>query len=132
MELHLKITGFLFLLLAGIHVWFPGRFLWKQDLQAISLINRQMMYVHTFFVALVVFLMGLLCIFCSHDLVHTPFGKTISGGLFVFWLIRLYVQFFAYSSALWKGKRFETWMHIIFVVIWTYVTLVFLFAAFYE
>lgn len=43
--------------LAIIHVAFPRRFDWKKNAALPSLINRQMMYIHTFFIALVVFLM---------------------------------------------------------------------------
>jgi hypothetical protein len=129
MELHLRIVGFIFLLLASIHLQFPRRFAWKENLQGLSLINKEMMYVHTFFVALIVLLMGLLCVCCPAELLNTSLGRKICFGLFVFWLIRLYVQFFVYSSALWKKKRFETIMHLVFSIIWIYATLVFLIAS---
>ncbi len=73
-----------------------------------------MMTIHTLFVALIVLLMGLLCLTTSHDLIETSLGKKISLGFGIFWLVRLLVQFFGYSSELWKGKKFETTVHIIF------------------
>jgi hypothetical protein len=127
MELQLKITGGMLVLLSLIHVPFPQRFQWKKELSGISLINRQMMYVHTFFVAFMVLLMGVLCIGCTDDILHTRLGKQLSGGLFLFWVTRLVFQFFVYSPLLWKGKRFETVMHIVFAMLWTYFSIVFLF-----
>lgn len=114
MEIHLKIIGFILIALALIHVIFPKYFNWDKELKSLSLINRQMMTVHTFFIALTVLLMGLLCLTSSAELTETSLGKKISLGLGIFWTIRLFIQFFGYSTDLWKGKKFETLMHIIF------------------
>lgn len=126
MELHLKIIGVLMIILSLIHVVFPVYFKWKTEFATLSLINRQVMYVHTFFIALTVLLMGLLCLTSGEELMHTAFGKRITAGLLVFWIIRLICQFFIYSPELWKGKRFETVVHIIFSFLWIYVCTVFI------
>lgn len=83
------------------------------------------MYVHTLFVALVVFLMGVLCFTSAPDLITTSLGKRVCLGLGVFWGLRLVVQFFGYSTELWKGKRLETSIHIIFSILWVYLTVTF-------
>jgi len=125
MFIQLKIAGIILIILAFIHLIFPKYFKWKDELKTLSLINQQLMTIHTLFVALVVFLMGLLCITSTNDIISTPLGKTISLGFAVFWFVRLLVQFFGYSSKLWKGKRFETSVHIIFSGIWIYFNIVF-------
>ncbi|PSL43906.1 hypothetical protein CLV51_107218 [Chitinophaga niastensis] len=126
MELQLKIIGVVLIFLSIIHIVFPKYFNWKKELQPLSLINSQMMYVHTFFVALMVFLIGVLCLCCTHDIIFTKLGRQISLGLFVFWGIRLVFQFFVYSPELWKGKLFETVVHVSFSMLWLYLTVVFL------
>ncbi len=126
MHLHLKITGVLLVALALIHIPFPKYFNWDKELKSLSVINRQMMTVHTFFIALTVFMMGLLCLTSSGELIETNLGKKISLGLGVFWAIRLFIQFFGYSSDLWKGKTFETLMHILFSILWAYLSSIFL------
>lgn len=128
--LHLKIIGILLILLGLMHLAFPKYFRWKQELGSLSLINRQMMVIHTFFVALVVFLMGLLCLLNPDDLENTALGKSVSLGLAIFWIFRLLIQFFGYSPLLWKGRRFETSVHIIFSIFWIYVSSVFLIISF--
>lgn len=127
MELHLKISGILLISLAFTHSIFPKYFKWKLDLEHASHITRQMMYVHAFFIALTVFLMGLLCLTSSTELANTAFGKRISLGLGIFWFIRLLIQYFGYSSVLWKGKAFETTVHILFSVLWIYLCWVFIY-----
>ncbi|MEY8760715.1 hypothetical protein [Chryseobacterium tongliaoense] len=125
MELHLKIIGGLLIVLALVHIIFPKYFNWEKELRSLSLINRQIMVVHTLFIALTVFLMGLLCITSSNELIETSFGKKISFGLGIFWTIRLIIQFFGYSSELWKGKTFETVAHLFFSLLWMYMSVVF-------
>ncbi|MGD1845969.1 MAG: hypothetical protein ACFB10_11300 [Salibacteraceae bacterium] len=124
MALHYKIIGTLLMVLALAHGIFPRYFNWKEELQPLSLINRQMMEVHTFFVALVVFLMGLLCFIEAYALVETALGKTISVGMAIFWTARLFVQFFWYAAKLWKGKALETSIHVLFSLLWFYVSIV--------
>lgn len=126
MELQLKIIGVVLVVLSIVHIIFPKHFDWKNDLSSISLINRQMMYVHTFFIAIVVLLMGLLCLTSSTELIETALGKRICFGFGAFWTIRLIIQFFGYSSELWKNKTFETIIHILFSFMWTYFSIIFL------
>ena len=126
MELHLKIIGILLIVLAVIHVTFPRYFNWKQELSSLSLINKQIMHVHSFFIAFVVFLMGILCITSSKELIGTVLGKRISLGLGIFWTTRLFIQFFGYSTKVWRGKAFETIVHILFSVFWVYLSVIFI------
>ncbi|MDO5973254.1 hypothetical protein Q4Q40_03585 [Flavivirga jejuensis] len=126
MTIHLNIIGSFLIVLALIHSIFPKYFNWRIELKSLSLINRQMMTVHTFFIALIVFFMGLLCLTSSAEIIETNLGKKLSLGLCIFWVIRLFIQFFVYSSKLWKGKTFETIVHIIFLILWTYISMVFL------
>lgn len=128
MEIHVKIVGSLMIALSLMHLVIPKYFHWEQELAPLSLITKQIVYVHTFFVAFMVLLMGLLCLTYTHELVYDPFGRIISVGLFGFWLIRLMFQFFVYSPKVWRGKKFETVMHVVFAVLWLYFTAVFLFA----
>lgn len=126
MELHLKIIGGLLVVLAFIHAIFPKYFRWSEEMAAVSLINRQMMYIHTFFIAVVLLLMGVLCLTSATEISTTGLGKKIALGIGIFWLLRLIIQFFGYSAALWKGKTFETSVHVLSSLFWTYLTVVFL------
>lgn len=131
MELHLKIIGTTLILLALVHVIFPRYFNWKKELKSLSLVNAEMMVVHTFFLALTVFLMGILCVTKTEDLVATSLGKNLCLGFAIFWTIRFFIQFFGYSSSLWKGKAFETSVHIVFSLFWGYCSVIFWMIAVY-
>jgi hypothetical protein len=125
MEIHLKIIGSLLIILALVHSIFPKYFNWKEELNLLSLVNRQMMTIHTFFIALTVLLIGIFCLTSSNELISTLLGKKISLGFGIFWAIRLLIQFFGYSPKLWKGKIFETSIHIGFSLFWLYLSIVF-------
>jgi hypothetical protein len=128
LSIHLQIIGWLLLLLSIVHVGFPQKFKWKLELANLTLVNRQLMYVHTFFVAVVVLLNGLLFIFCSNELTEqTRLARFIDIGLLIFWLLRWIFQHFVYSPKLWRGQRFETISHILFTIFWTYIVVVLLF-----
>ncbi|HEX6279808.1 MAG TPA: hypothetical protein VFZ49_07285 [Pyrinomonadaceae bacterium] len=125
MELHLNVIGILLILLALVHGVFPKYFDWSGDLASISLFNRQLIYVHTFFIALVLLQMGTLCLTAADEMISTPLGRKLALGLAVFWTVRLGVQFFGYSSVLWRGKTFETTVHVLFSILWVYLSTVF-------
>lgn len=125
MEIHLKVIGIVLIGLAMLHAFFPRHFRWKEELSGLSLLSRQIMYVHTLFIGLIIFLMGVLCLTSSDELTGTTLGKRVCLGLALFWITRLLIQFFGYSSELWRGKVFETGMHIIFSILWIYLSVIF-------
>lgn len=132
MEIHIKIIGLMFIALGCSHVLFPYLFQWKKDLGNLLLINKQLMYVHTFFIALMLILIGVLCFASASALLETVLGRQICIGLSIFWLMRLGIQLFGFSSVLWKGKTKEKVIHYMFIMLWSYCTSVFIFAAFYQ
>jgi hypothetical protein len=126
MHLQIQIAGVLLIILALLHIAFPKYFNWRQEFGSLSLINRQMFYVHVFFIAFGVFLMGLLCLTSTQELLNTDLGKRICLGMGIFWIVRLVIQFFVCSSELWKGKRFESVVHVLLSALWIYTGAVFL------
>lgn len=129
MLLQFKVIGGLLMLLSFLHAFIPGYLDWKRDLRPLSLMNRQMMQTHTIFIAITVFSIGLLCFTSGDELMSTALGHRLCLGLSVFWLLRLVFQFFFYSAELWRGKRFETFIHILAVCFWVYLTTFFWLAA---
>lgn len=130
MEYLLKFSGGILVGLALLHAGFPRYFRWREELRSITLLTRQIHYIHTFFIALTILLIGLLCLCNAAELLHTPLGHTVSLGLFFFWGCRLALQFFGYSSSIWKGKPFETVIHFMASILWGFLTTVFGVAAF--
>ncbi len=120
-ELNLRIIGFSLIFLSLLHGIFYRYFNWQEELKALSPINKDMFLVHCFFVALVLFLMGTVCLFFPGDLTgRCELGALVATGLLIFWGCRLFCQFFVYPAELWRGKKLETAVHIVFSITWTY------------
>lgn len=122
LDLQLSVAGILQVSLAFAHLGFGRHLGWKDDLARLSLVNRQIFQVHTFFIGLVLVLFGLLDLLAGKLLLDgSVLARSVSGGLAVFWGARLFVQWFVFDPRLWKGKRFETAVHALFTLLWTWL-----------
>ena len=120
---HLHVVGALLLLLGLSHAFFNRYFGWEQELKTVSLLTRRIFFVHTLFIGLGVVLAGAGSLFYADDLLRPgALSRAILASMAVFWLCRLLAQFLAYDSAIWRGNRFRTFMHIAFALLWCYVT----------
>ena len=121
LRIHIQFVGALLLALGTAHIFFGRYFGWKQELASLSLLTRQVFIVHSFFIALVLALLGICSLFYADTLlVPNPLSRMLLAGIVVFWLSRLLFQLFVYDSKIWRGRRFYTAMHIIFSLMWTY------------
>ena len=78
------------------------------------------------FLVLILALFSALALTCANELLEpTRLSRAILIGLTVFWGLRLAVQWGFYSSALWRGHRFNTFVHYGFSILWVYLTAVF-------
>ncbi len=123
---HLRFAGALLLALAAMHVFLPKRLKWNEELARLSLLNRQIFHVHTFFVVLVVALMGVLSLLFAAVLVEpSPLARLVLAGLTLFWVLRLGIQWLVYDASLWRGNRFNTVAHVAFTALWAYLSVVY-------
>jgi hypothetical protein len=125
-EWHLRIAGALQIALAILHVFFPRRFNWKEELGRLSLLNRQIFLVHTIYIALVLMLIGALSLIAPRALLDpTPLARFVLAGFTLFWGLRLVFQWVVYDRSLWRGNRFNTLMHWLFTALWMYLSFVY-------
>jgi hypothetical protein len=123
LEAALRLTGISLIALSLAHIPYAKRFGWKEDFAKVSLLNRQIFYVHCVFLCLILIMMGLLCLVWPGALLQpSSLGLLVSGGLCFFWFCRLLTQWFIYDAALWRGKPFETFVHFAFTCLWTTYT----------
>jgi hypothetical protein len=121
LHFHIQVVGALQIALALAHIDFRKRFNWKEETTRLSLLNRQVFYVHAVFICVVLILFGLLSLLCTDDLLmRGRLATFVLAGITFFWALRLLFQFFVYDSRLWKGNRFNTNVHVIFSAMWTY------------
>ena len=122
----LRIAGAGLLLLAVLHIPIGRQLGWKEDSKRLTPPNEAVFHVHTFFICLTVVMMGLPCLLePAIFLAPSRAGAWISWSFTAFWACRLYFQWFVYPTALWRGKRLETRIHLVFTLIWLALTAVF-------
>lgn len=89
---HLRLCGAALLMLCLLHFVFPKRFRWREELALLSALNRQIFYVHTFFVGLVLVMMGVpLLIEPEIWLERSRIGWWTAAGFTLFWALRLFI-----------------------------------------
>ncbi len=123
---HLRIIGASLIVLSFAHVFIGKHLEWKTDAARLSPINRQIFHVHTFFICLLLVMIGVLCLVYPQTLLErTALARLVLIGLVIFWGARLFFQWFVYDSSLWRGHRQNTIVHGVFTILWTYYTVIF-------
>lgn len=125
-EIHLRVAGILQLVTAALHILLPRALQWRTELGRLSLVNRQIFLVHTFFIVLILALFGSLSLLAADALTaRSPLGMFVSLGLSIFWFTRLLVQFLVYDPQLWRGDKQRTIVHVVFSMVWFYLVAVY-------
>lgn len=115
----LRIAGAGLILLAFLHIPIGRQLGWREDGKKLQAANEAIFHVHTFFICLLLVIMGLPCLLePTIFLTPTRAGAWISWSFAGFWTLRLYFQHFVYPASLWRGKRLETILHGVFTLIW--------------
>lgn len=123
LEWPLRVAGAGLILLALLHVPISRELKWKEDAKKLSPMNESVFHVHTFFVCLVLVIMGLPSLLTPEALLEKSLlGKWTAISWSVFWFIRLYCQWFVYRSDLWKGNPRDTVIHYWFTLVWIYLS----------
>ena len=122
----LRIAGISLLGLFILNFFVPRQFHWREEMARLSLINRRIFQVHAIFIAMILLMMGLLLVLMPGALLQPEaLARAVLAGLTVFWAARLLMQLFFYDAVLWRGKPFETTMHIAFSGLWIFLSVTF-------
>lgn len=123
---HLRVVGVILIWLVGVNLYAPRRFRWRDEMARLSLLNRQIFQAHSVFLVLTLALMAPLLLVAGDTLIEpTRLSRAVLVGLTAFWGLRMLMQWWFYSPAIWRGHRFNTVMHCVFSGIWVYTTGVF-------
>jgi hypothetical protein len=116
----LQIAGTGMILLALLHLPIGKLLRWREEARLLTPVNATVFHVHTFFICVVLVMMGLPCVLSPRIFLEpSEAGAWVTWSLAVFWTLRLFCQFFVYRADLWRGKRMETTVHWAFAVIWS-------------
>ena len=120
-EANLRVVGVLLLAIAVLGVAVHRHFGWGAEIRRLTLLTRQVFLVHSAFVTLTLALLGvLLAGFAPALLAPGVLPRAVLVGLLVMWSARMLAQWFFYDPSLWRGNRLNTFMHVLFSVIYVY------------
>ncbi|MES2437837.1 MAG: hypothetical protein V4584_02135 [Verrucomicrobiota bacterium] len=120
LNLLLRTAGAGLIFLALLHVPIGRRLKWGENAKLLTPVNRSVFHVHTFFICVVLVMMGLPCLLEPRIFLEpSRAGSWLAWSISGFWFLRLYFQWFVYQADLWRGKRMETAVHWWFTLVWT-------------
>lgn len=107
MESTLLSLGGLFILGFSIfHIFFEKIFRWKSDLQSLTYLNRQIMYLLNWCLTLIFVAFAYLSLFWQKELLDTSLGHFLIGFIAFFWFFRLVLQFVCFGFKNLKSNLF--------------------------
>lgn len=122
----LRIAGAGLILLAILHVPIGRQLKWNEDAGRMTPVNASIFHVHTFFICVVLVMMGLPSLLEPRIFLdESRAGAWLAWSISAFWAIRLYFQWFVYKADFWRGKRLETAVHFWFTLVWAGLTALF-------
>lgn len=122
----LRLAGAGLILLALLHIPIGRHLRWREDTARLTPVNAAVFHVHTFFICLVLAMMGLPALLDPQVFIEkSRAGAWMAWSFAAFWSVRLYFQWFVYEPGFWRGKRRETLVHWVFSCIWLSLALLF-------
>lgn len=122
----LQVTGLSMIMLALGHAYLPKLLNWKDDLDKLTSINKEVFVVHSLFIVVGILLLGGVCLFFSEALVQKSQLALIASACFAMcWLSRLICQFITFSGDITTSRKVDRVMRIAGTLVWIFYTAVF-------
>ena len=119
----LQFAGVTMIVLALAHFGLSKLLAWQEDTRKLTPINRQVFIVHTVFLAVGIFLLGLVCLFFAAAFFEKTTLATVATGSFAMcWLSRLVCQIFIFRSEITNNKQLNSFLQVAGTMLWTFYT----------
>ncbi len=121
---YIWLAGIVHIIIAVANLVLPTKLDYKQKLAKVSPIIRQIFFVHSGYIVLILVGFGLACLFFAPELAGgSTLGVSLSAFMAAFWVSRVFVHGFYYDRA---TKRQYPILNAAFLVAITYLAVVFL------
>lgn len=122
--LNLTVAGALLVGLGVLHIALPALLGWHRELASVSPLNREVSYVHCFFIGLACVLWGLLPLTAGRLLLQPgPVTRLVLIGAVAFWASRLVIQLAVFNR---HARQSAAWLALstVSTLLWLYLTAV--------
>jgi hypothetical protein len=118
---NLAVVGILTLGLGALHAVLPRALGWARDLAGASPLNREVSYVHCYFIGLSCLLWGLLALTSGRALLQpNPVARVVLLGAVAFWCSRLVIQLAVFNHHAEESRRWLA-LSVAGTLLWIYV-----------
>lgn len=124
LTLNLTVAGALLVALGALHIALPAVLGWQRQLAGASRLNREISYVHCFFIGLACVLWGLLPLTAASQLLQPGrVTRLVLIGAVAFWASRLIIQLAVFNR---HARQSAAWLALSTAgtVLWLYLTAV--------
>jgi hypothetical protein len=124
LTLNLTVAGAVLVGLGAMHIALPAVLGWHRELAGASPLNREVSYVHCFFIGLACVLWGLLPLTAGSQLLQpSPVTRLVLIGAVSFWASRLVIQLAVFNR---HARKSAAWLALCTAgtVLWLYLTAV--------
>ena len=122
----IRLSGAMLIALGAAHVWIAKYLEWKSDAAKMTLVNRQIFWVHSFYIALLMTLLGGLSLLLPEALVRRDsLSRAVLAGMTLLWVLRLIIQWFVFDRSLWRNHARNRAVHFLLTAWWTWLSGVF-------
>jgi hypothetical protein len=115
LELVLYVVAIAQLAVAVVNLFLVRLMGWREDLERMPLLIREVFVVHAWFISVTLAIFGAVTMRFAPEFAaasHEVF-RWLAGGIGGFWALRTILQITYYSSTHWKGRTDRTIIHIV-------------------
>lgn len=121
---NLRIVGAILMALGVFHLALPWVLAWPHESSEASRLNREVNYVHCYFIGLACLLWGLLPLAAGQSLLdRNPVTRLVLVGAVVFWASRLVIQVFVFNRHARESRDWRA-LSCLGTGLWIYLTVV--------
>jgi hypothetical protein len=113
LELFLRLAALAQLGVVLLNLFLVRLMNWRADLEAMSLLIREVFQIHIYFISITLAIFGVLTWRFAPDIATAahPLCVWLAAGIGIFWAIRSVMQWSHYSTVHWRGDRLRTVIH---------------------
>ncbi|HEY2341852.1 MAG TPA: hypothetical protein VGH90_02425 [Chthoniobacteraceae bacterium] len=102
---------------------------WERFLTESPLLVREVFHVHAWFISITLLIFSTFTLRFAGVMDVDPACRWMAAGIGIFWAIRTCIQIFYYDRSHWRGKAKETIIHLVLLVAYGGLAIVYLAAA---
>lgn len=103
---------------------------WKELLDRVPLLMREVFHVHSWFISIILTIFAVMTLRFAPEMSTNEVCRWLAAAIGLFWAFRTGLQVFYYSSAHWRGQTGRTVIHVVLLLLYGAMAVVYLLAAF--